>query len=71
MDTEDETLSSSFEIGDDDDEDDEDNNFDASEIDEDRDNYLKELRSEIEAEESAAFLKAKQIEQNEATVTSV
>lgn len=73
-DTEDGALSSSFEIGgdDDDDDDDENNNFDGSdEIDEEgRDNYLKELRSEIEAEESAAFLKAKQIEQSEAAITT-
>ncbi|KAG2229426.1 hypothetical protein INT48_004937 [Thamnidium elegans] len=52
-----ETLSSSFEIGDDDDEDEE----------EERD-HLKELRSEIEAEESAAFLKAKQVEHEELAV---
>ncbi|GAA5805982.1 hypothetical protein HPULCUR_011509 [Helicostylum pulchrum] len=53
-----ETLSSSFEIGDDDDEDEE----------EERENHLKELRSEIEAEESAAFLKAKQVEHEELSV---
>lgn len=53
-----ETLSSSFEIGDDDDEDE----------DEERENHLKELRSEIEAEESAAFLKAKQVEHEELAV---
>lgn len=50
---EDEMLSASFEIGDDDDDDDE---------AEEREKDLKELRSEIEAEESAAFLKAKKSE---------
>lgn len=49
---EDEMLSASFEIGDDDDDDEA----------EEREKDLKELRSEIEAEESAAFLKAKKSE---------
>lgn len=48
---EEDILSSSFEIGDDED--------DEEEEAEEREKDLKELRSEIEAEESAAFLKAK------------
>lgn len=56
----DNVLSSSFEIGDDEDED------DLDEIDEEEyENHLKELRSEIEAEESAAFLKAKKQEEEQ------
>lgn len=49
---EEDSLSASFEIGDDDDDDEA----------EEREKDLKELRSEIEAEESAAFLKAKKSE---------
>lgn len=61
-------LSSSFEIGDDD-EDDEDDDDEEDEEDEEqvRDDHLLELRNEIEAEECAAFLKAKQIESDVTT----
>lgn len=60
-DQDDDNLSRSFEIGDDDDEEDE--LIDELENeDEVRGSNLEELRSEIEAEESAAFLKAKKAE---------
>lgn len=55
-------LSQSFEIGDDDDDDDDD---DIIMIEQELDNHLQQLRSGLEAEEGATFLKAKNIESDE------